>query len=225
MMQYKRHEFIWLSDTGKDYALRNIISCVPTVSEGEKRDLIFSIPSIPCIVGRQERAEEKHLYVSFSSPNIIDGVRLRIGSKVPFNCIAKSKTPFDVVKSGNRHLLDYKALEALIETGNKYHIQVGCFGYTALQLITGLPYRNENSDLNIYIRHSGSRQELEQFYTRLSEYETEFNIKIDAEIEYLGEYGIKLKELFIPGKTIMAKGLYDVVLLEKTAFLTGSSGF
>ena len=215
MTIYKRHDLVWLSEAGKNYALDNIQSCVPGVNDDEIQALILSVPPIPAIVRRQETRDEGSIAVGFSSPKIIDGVRLRIACKVPLACIVKHITPFDAAECKNGHLPDGGSLKDLIDTGLKHHTQVGVFGSAALQLVTGLPYVRKNSDMDIYLRHHGSREDLALFFKQLLEYEERSGISIDAEIEYLGQYGVKLKELFGPGKTVLGKGLYDVVLLEK----------
>ena len=215
MIPYKRHDLVWLSDAGKDYALHNIQNCIPPVSDREISSLILCAVPIPAIVRRQECAEQKLLCIGFSFPRIIEGVRLRIGSKVPLDCVVKHKTPFDVVKCEKRLSPVYEILKALADAGSRHNIQIGCFGSAALRLVTGLPYWQENSDMDIYLRHQGNRRDLELFFARLSEYEEKFGIIIDAEIEYPGQYGVKLKELFGPGNTVMGKGLYDVTLFDK----------
>ena len=175
-------------------------------------------PQIPAIVRRQENAAGNTLCIGYSSPFFIDGVRLRIGSKVPFDSVIDHKTPFDAVNCNEKNLPCFKTLEALLEAGGKYNVQVGCFGAAALQIITGLEYLRKESDLDIYLRHSGGREELEGFFAKLISFEKQFGVIIDAEIEYQGQYGVKLKELFGPGKTVLGKGLYDVLLLDKAVF-------
>ena len=234
MVPYKRHDLIWLSDKGRDYALRNIQSCIPEVNEKEIEGLIFYTPQIPAIVRRNETsgtkgtqgtATDNLLHIGFSSPRIIDGVRLRIASKVPPDCVTDRKTPFDVInhyidliKYDKKILPHSEILEALMNAGDKYNTQVGCFGSAALQLVTGLGYLRENSDLDIYLNHHGSRQDLEQFFTQLLSFEKQFSVIIDAEFEYQGIYGVKIKEFFAPGKTVLGKGLYNVALLNKDCF-------
>jgi len=227
MVPYKRHDLIWLSDKGRDYALRNIQSCIPEVNEKEIEGLIFYTPQIPAIVRRNETsgtkgtqgtATDNLLHIGFSSPRIIDGVRLRIASNVSPDCVTDRKTPFDLIKYDKKKLPHSEVLEALLDAGNKYNIQVGCFGSAALQLVTGLGYLRENSDLDIYLNHHGSHQDLEQFFVQLLSFEKQFGVTIDAEFEYQGKYGVKIKEYFAPGKTVLGKGLNEVALLQKDCF-------
>ena len=232
MTPYNRHDLLWLSKAGREYALQNIESCIPSVdnkdlSDDEIRTLILGPPQIPAIVRRQEAAEKGFLQVGFSSATVIDGVRLRIGSKVPVNCIERHITPFDVIKfdvtkTEKRPLPIFEILKALLEAGNCYNIRVGCFGSAALQLATGLPYWRENSDLDIYLKNEGTRKDLDLFYRQLLKCEEQFGVTIDAEIEFPGRYGVKLKELFAPGKWVLGKGLYDVVLQKKSTEEEGS---
>jgi phosphoribosyl-dephospho-CoA transferase len=217
MMMYKRHDLVRLSDAGLHYAAGNIKDSIPSITVNELRDLLFSTPSFPAIVRRQETAENGLLCVGFSFPEMIDGTRLRVGSIVPLDCIIGHITPFDVVQLDKDGLHDKEAVLALMDAGNKSHTRVGLFGSAALQLVTGLQYLQKNSDLDIYLLHQGSAPDLARFYRQLAVIEEQFSINIDAEIECRGEYGIKLKELFGPGKTVLAKGLYDVILLEKNS--------
>lgn len=49
--------------------------------------------------------------------------------------------------------------------------------------------------------------------------EAQSGVRLDAEIELTGGYGVKLKELLSPSKTVLGKGLYDVVLFEKSTIM------
>jgi phosphoribosyl-dephospho-CoA transferase len=213
---YKRHDLVWINDAGREYVLSRRGQSVPPVSNGELRTLLYSSPSIPAIVSRQEAAEAGPLRVGFSFPRIIDGLRLRLASAVPPDCVLKRNTPFDLARGDAIPLPVGGALAALMEAGARHHTRVGCFGSAALQLATGLPYLNHHSDLDVYLRHEGNREELELFFQSLLAIEQGSGVKIDAEIEYLGQYGVKLKELFGKGTTVMGKGLAEVVLLPKT---------
>jgi phosphoribosyl-dephospho-CoA transferase len=215
-MTHRRHDLVWLSDEGKRYALRHAHGCIPRVNDDAVQALLFASPPVPAIVRRQDAAEEGLLGVGFSFPCIIDGLRLRMASAVPPDCVIKSKTPFDIANGGKKNAPNGVALEALVEAGGRYHTRVGCFGSAALQMATGLPYLNRNSDLDVYLRHEGTWEELELFFRALLEIERGAGVKIDAEIEYLGKYGVKLRELFGNGATVMGKGLYETALLPKT---------
>ena len=215
MIPYKRHDLVWLSDEGRDYALSNIQNCIPIMDDKEMEALIAGFPAIPAIVRKQDKPEDELLCIGFSFPKIIDGVRLRIGCKVPPDCIVKHITPFDAIKYRTGNLPNSVVMEALSDAGDKYNIQVGCFGSAALQLVTGLSYWHKDSDLDIYLRHDGDRQDLERFFELLLQCEKQFGVTIDVEIECLGQYGVKIKELFGPGNLVLGKGLYDVALLKK----------
>jgi phosphoribosyl-dephospho-CoA transferase len=177
--------------------------------------MLFSSPPVPAIVRRQEPEADDLLCVGFSFPRIIEGTRLRLSARVPPDCVVRHKTPFDVLEYDTCRLPAKEALRALADAGNKFHTRIGLFGSAALQLVTGLPYMQKESDLDIYLRHSGSGRELAQFYKQLVFIEEQSGVTVDAEIECHEQYGVKLKELFSPGKTVLAKGLYDVALLEK----------
>lgn len=223
---YKRHDLVWISGAGREYVLAHRRRCVPPVSDGDLRELLCSSPPIPAIVSRQEPAAAGLLCVGFSFPRVIDGLRLRLASAVPLDCVLKRETPFDLAAGDKTRLPRGAPLEALMEAGGRYHTRIGCFGSAALQLATGLPYLNHNSDLDVYLRHEGTWEELELFFQSLLAIEKRSGVKIDAEIEYLGQYGVKLRELFGTGTTVMGKGLREVVLLRKSreAALSPPSG-
>ena len=213
---YKRHDLVWISDAGREYALRRTHSCIPPVDGELIRALLFASPPVPAIVRRQDAAEAGLLGVGFSFPRRIDGLRLRAASAVPPDCVIQRKTPFDAACGDPKNAPQGAALAALTEAGGRYHTRVGCFGSTALWMATGLPYLRRNSDLDVYLRHEGSWEELEQFFRALLEIERRSGVPIDAEIEYLGQYGVKLRELFGKGTTVMGKGLYETALLPRT---------
>ena len=212
---FRRHDLVWLSGKGREYVLHNIQNCIPLIDKNKIREAILCEPQIPAIVRRQETGKNNLLYIGFSFPEVIDGVRLRISSKTPLDCIIKHTPPFDLALYDKKNSPFPEILDALVSAGDKFKVQVGCFGSAALQMVTGLPYIQKNSDLDIYLRHSGTFQELEQFFARLVALEKQSGVIIDAEIEFQCQYGVKLKELFAEGKTVLGKGLYDVALLRK----------
>ena len=223
---YKRHDLLWLSDAGKEYAVSNIQSCIPNAAESEIKDFVFSAASIPAIVRRQDMATGGLISVGFSFPKIIDGVRLRIASAVPPDCIIGFKTPFDVAhdyKKKQPNVPHSPLVEELINAGFEYNVQVGFFGSIALGMVTDLPYWNNNSDMDLYLRCLGNWEELVLFHEQLLKLEESSAIVMDAEIEYKEEYGVKLKELFGPGKTALGKGLYEAVILPKDALIASQS--
>ncbi|MCL2130557.1 MAG: malonate decarboxylase holo-[acyl-carrier-protein] synthase [Treponema sp.] len=237
MIPYCRHDLLWLSKAGREYALKNIQSCIPQVELNEKSMLILGPPLIPAIVRKQEaeqgeglqkaqlKALDGYISAGFSSPVIIDGVRLRIGSKVLIDSIEKRLSPIDVVdlaKTEKKSLPFLEILNGLARKGVKCNIKVGCFGSAALQLVTGLPYWRDGSDLDIYLQCNGTRGDLELFFKEVLKYEEQSGITIDAEIEFPGFYGVKLKEFFAPGNLVLGKGLYDVKLFNKLSFPKGA---
>ena len=228
---FKRHNLVWLSDEGRELALRNIQFCYPPIPAEAAKKAIFSVPRIPGIVRRNENAETlaqkktviskaaDMLYLGFSFPEIIDGSRLRIGTSVSPDYVTKHITPFDVAKYDLSAFPFRDALLELLDESKKHRVQLGCFGAAALQLVTGLPYLREKSDLDIYLRRYGTKEELDAFFNGLLAIEKKFKIVIDAEIEVLTQYGVKLKEMYTTCETVLGKGLSYVVLLQKSELL------
>jgi phosphoribosyl-dephospho-CoA transferase len=218
---FKRHDLVWLDRKGKNWALGHIQSAIPAADPGKIEALIFSSPPIPAIVCSQFQVTAGLLRIGFSSPEILEGLRFRVSAEVPRQHIVKHRSPFQVIQKNRNNLPDYTVLETLRAAGRRCHTVVGLYGSAALELATGLPYRRKDSDLDLYIRHRGTWAELSRFYEILLECESAFQLSIDGEIECPGRYGVKLKELFAPGTTVLGKGQRGIVLLDKGKLRSG----
>lgn len=222
---WKRHTFIWLTGKGRHYAANHIQTqeWESFGSDTWKENLICN-HSIPGIICRQPfetdprylMGESGCLLAGFSHWKFEKGNRMRITAYFQETDVLKSCSPFDLCMPAQREDLcrAYPLLEPIFNAADKYKIEPGLFGSVALEWVSGYPYRNPNSDLDLCIRYRQD-SDLESFGQTLLLLEEQYRTRIDVEIETTDGYGIKLKELFTSGKTILGKGLYDVKLFKK----------
>lgn len=149
-----------------------------------------------------------------------NGSRLRMTAEIYKESVRKTCSPVDLCAPDKRDRLctAYPLLSPIFAAADKCHIKPGLFGSTALEWVTGYPYRNQNSDLDLYLLPLPGC-DLQGFGHSLSLLEAQSGVRLDAEIELTGGYGVKLKELLSPSKTVLGKGLYDVVLFEKSTIM------
>lgn len=229
---WKRHTLIWLTPKGRLDAAAHIL---PQPWEGcgtpeWKKDLVNN-PLIPGIVCRQPAVAKEEppilkpgfLLAGFSHWKSEQGARLRMTAVLAATEVCHSCTPFDLCAPDQRDSLcrSYPLLESIFSTADHYGIEPGLFGSTALEWVTGYPYRNPDSDMDLYVRQTKDG-DLEGFGKSLTRLEKTCGSHLDVEVEIADGYGVKLKELLSSSKTVLAKGLYDVKLLDKTRqlFLT-----
>jgi malonate decarboxylase holo-[acyl-carrier-protein] synthase len=219
---FKRHDLLLLNEEGLNHGLKTMTK-VYNIKDKKWQDFLTIIrnENIPAIVKRQEFFKEGYLFVGFSSYLIEDGVRLRGNSEIPLSGIKEMITPFDVIKN---HLpgstIAQKEVISKIQTaGERTGFCVGIYGSTALEMVTSKPYCRQESDLDIYIRREKDFADLQFFYQEIEGLEQETGYRIDVEVECRVHYGVKLKELISDQKTVLAKGLYEVDILNKQELL------
>ncbi|MBN1785459.1 MAG: hypothetical protein JW825_00515 [Candidatus Methanofastidiosa archaeon] len=179
--------------------------------------------TLPGIVRREESVEspkmsnhyteEDIVYLGFVYPNKENGSRVRFGTSIDGSRIERCLTPYDVAD------MEYEErsgpLKALTELRSDF--DVGVWGSSSLEIVTGYHYTNETSDLDAICEYHDSL-EVEELHSKVTELEGDIGIRIDVEITIPTGYGINLKEYAQGGKTLLAKGLRDVILINRNAF-------
>ena len=208
-MIFQRHDLVF-----SDWKQINISSIQ---NENFKKLIIQNI--IPGIVRREEievtqgdnyYSENEKVFIGFVYPYTENGRRLRFGSSVPGNKIKKLVTPYEI--SNFKFATRTPALSALSQI--KHEFKVGVWGSTSLEIITGLPYTHDRSDLDLIIKNYAP-DDLISFLSLCNELESKMGIKIDVEIHLRSGYGINLKEYASESDTLLGKGLRDVVLIDR----------
>lgn len=175
--------------------------------------------TLPGIVRREELdvtqgdnyySENEKVFIGFVHPYTENGRRLRFGTSIPGNKIKKLVTPYEVsnfsFKPRTPALL---ALSQIIPL-----FKVGVWGSTSLEIVTGLPYTHDMSDLDLLVKNY-TPEELINLLSFCNELESRIGIKIDIEINLKSGYGINLKEYASESDTLLGKGLRDVVLIDR----------
>ncbi|MGL6199420.1 MAG: phosphoribosyl-dephospho-CoA transferase MdcG domain-containing protein [Lachnospiraceae bacterium] len=212
----KRHDLVFLKPEGRKYAAEAAVKNHPTL-EPEFIEQIIAGDEIPGIIKRQENMDAQNVALGFSTCHYTpEGSRIRLNSEVPRKYFAYLMNPFEVFQEAGQRGV-YSEVEELQKKGN---IKIGLFGSSALEVVTGQPYRNQNSDLDIYVKvQKDAESSLRELALGVGEIEKRNQICFDVEVEYWDKYGIKLKELLSMQKTVMAKGLYDVQLFIRDVVL------
>jgi phosphoribosyl-dephospho-CoA transferase len=160
--------------------------------------------------GENYYSENEKVFIGFVYPYIENGRRLRFASSVPGNKIKKLITPYEI--SNYKFETRTSALSALSKIKNEF--KIGVWGSTSLEIITGLPYTHDRSDLDLIVKNY-SQDELISLLALCNEIESNFGIKIDVEIHLRSGYGINLKEFASESDSLLGKGLRDVVLIDR----------
>jgi phosphoribosyl-dephospho-CoA transferase len=165
---------------------------------------------IETTTGDNYYSENEKVFIGFVHPYTKDGRRLRFAASVPGNKIIKLITPYEITKYNFEERTP--TLKALSQIINEYDL--GVWGSTSLEIITGLPYTHEKSDLDLIVKDF-DQKELIELLSTCNEVELSHGIKIDVEIHLRSGYGINLKEYASESDTLLGKGLRDVVLIDR----------
>lgn len=219
---WMRHTLIWLTPEGRGYAVGHIrkqrwenAETVGALGESEHMKTRILNPVVPGILCRQPEQQNGIWVCGFSDWLVKDGSRHRqLVEFCPEN-VEKACSPFELCGENKREALyrRYPKLRPVFSAAENCGMDLGLYGSTALEWVTDLPYRHENSDFDLCARQKAGG-DAGQFGRMLARLEETQDICLDVELEVCG-YGIKLKELTAPGRTAMGKGMYDVRLFEK----------
>lgn len=209
-MKYYRHDLVygrWNKrsfegldhETFKDMILRNAIPGIVRREDG-----------IDHKVSDNHYSAIETVYVGFVYPFKEDGQRVRFGSSIQGIDIERKFTPFDVA------MMDYKkrtnSLNVLNLLSKEY--EIGVWGSASLEILTKMEYTNETSDLDALYKYE-SKELLASLFETVSGLEKEYDMRVDVEVIIPNGYGINLKEYMQDGDTLLAKGLRDVILINR----------
>ncbi len=214
---WNRHTLIWITPEGRRYAAEHIFSQQWEKDRAEMnawKRLLVQDTDIPGIICRQPERRDGIWLAGFSHWEYRDGVRMRMQAFVPEVMVWKSCSPFELCTGEGQERLcrSYPELDEVFKAAGCCGVELGLYGSTALEWVTKRPYRNKNSDFDIYVR-VGEESDLIGFGQRLQKLEEARGVRFDAEAEIQG-FGVKLKELMGNRKTFLGKGLYYIELLR-----------
>ncbi|KYC44478.1 MAG: phosphoribosyl-dephospho-CoA transferase [Candidatus Methanofastidiosum methylothiophilum] len=208
-MIFQRHDLV--------FSNWSIIDTSLVKNENFKKLILQNI--LPGIVRRDELeakpgenyySENEKVFIGFVYPYTENGRRLRFATSVPGNKITKLVSPYEISKYKFEQRTP--ALLALYQITDEF--KVGVWGSTSLEIITGLPFTHDKSDLDLIVKNY-EHEELIELLSLCNEIESGLGIKIDVEIHLKSGYGINLKEYASESDTLLGKGLRDVVLIDR----------
>ena len=206
--QLKRHNLVFISKQGKD----KIWSDISTHYDGESKHLAEEVlqgnVDIPGFVRRNDAENTEGIAIGFVHHKRIDGNRIRIGAFTADDDVVTIMTPYEVLTrrafaftTRNRCM---QIVRQLYELADVFDLQIGVLGSAALELITGLPYTDENSDIDLIVKPAG--------YNRLLQF---YRAAQACCNDLPNGYGVKLAEMFMETQTVLGKSLEDVSLLNR----------
>ncbi len=214
MDMLQRHDFLFLSREGAEFARRSAYERAPEAGRRFIDELILcpGPGQIPAIVKRQEERSPDTIEAGFSSYRFIDGCRFRVAAKIPRNGVLKAITPFELVRDMDKYgdPPRKEAVLRLYKAAFENGVELGVYGSTALGIVTSLPYVRPDSDIDVLVRKNEADADLSGFYREAVGIGKVCRTPLDIEIQTKNGYGAKLKELFSEQATVLAKGLYDV---------------
>lgn len=213
--QLKRHDLVFVSRQGKDKIWQSIAAKYTGLPGELVEDVLQGEYDIPGFVRRSDDKSDA-VPIGFVHHKRIDGNRIRIGAFTSVDDIVTVMTPYEVMQ---RKAFAYEAKTPCIEVVSKlyalsevFDLQVGVLGSAALELVTGLPYTDENSDIDLVIKPAPYNRLLQFYRAAQASFGT---INMDFELDLPNGYGVKLAEVFMDTQTVLGKSLDDVNLLSR----------
>lgn len=172
------------------------------------------LPGIVCRPTLPLGAGEIQLGISF--PFREDGARVRSAIVVAEHKIASFTDPFAVAcgaEALGAPLGD--CLRALIVRAGVRGVRLGVIGSAASEIVTGLAYTSTASDIDLVLA-TAPASALHQFAVDAAEIAAAHGIHVDAEVDLGDGCGVKLDEILSSSRTLLAKTLEDVRMLERS---------
>jgi phosphoribosyl-dephospho-CoA transferase len=211
MQQLRRHDLLVLTPEGRKRLSELLRASAET--SGEQMSEMFNDSRIPAIVRRHSPCDQAGIGVGLSFPIREGDRRLRFAASVTPAEIKAVISPYVLADGAfETSVLTLRVLRKIMDLGLMQPGNLGVFGATALQMVTGMRYLHDRSDLDLIVRRE-SIDSLSHLNNALLGLEREMGLKIDAEV-VLGDVGeAKLTELLSQQKTVLVKSLLSVDLL------------
>jgi phosphoribosyl-dephospho-CoA transferase len=222
--ELKRHDHVYISEGGADLLLQSAGMCstdedMRPIARDFLLRAISSDARIPGIVRREESLPEGMIAVGFVLPRWHEGRRVRIAGLTRPEFILEAESPVEVIKRvpDRPRTACMRAAAEIKKYAADSGISIGILGSAALETVTGLPYTNAQSDIDLLLCGC-TEGEIHEAYGKIGERIRPLGLpmdRVDMEVELANGYGIKARELFMDTRTILGKSLTDVRLLER----------
>lgn len=210
---YRRHDLVWLTESSCHEVAETMRRS--TAAGTMQMATLFAMGEIPGIIRRSAPCDGFGIGIGISFPLFDDGSRLRFATSVAAESIRAVQTPCDIIDLPfDTSVKPLRVLSEIKQALPEWQGRIGVFGASALQIVTRLPYLHEGSDIDLVL-DGGTPDALLEAYRTLREYESSCGIRIDAEVIAARRLGIKLGELFSNQKTVLAKTINSVEILDR----------
>lgn len=174
---------------------------------------------IPAIIRRGddlEKSQKGKIPIGISLPFRMEGQRVRFASWIDQQDILRVISPFQISSLPFKTLSNSLAtLRQLINQWPVATTGLGIWGANALEILTGLNYTDDKSDVDILI-NCNEIDKLKKINKLVELLEMQHLCRIDIELTLDNNYGISLKEFFQHSSYVLGKSLTDVILLNKS---------
>jgi phosphoribosyl-dephospho-CoA transferase len=212
--QLKRHDLVYPSSIGRARLKQVFLNELTGEKAFLAADIFRADSVIPGIVRRAEVLSADVIPLGFVHPQLFEGRRLRLTAELEVGEAVKLKRPYELAAAEFKVSTNcLAAAQAAYSYAAERRLKLGILGSAGLEIATGLPFTNSESDLDLLITGL-SLQQLQEVDTELQAIGKKFQVDIDLETELINGYGIKA-ELFQPTQTVLGKSLQDVQILKK----------
>lgn len=213
--QLKRHDLVYPSSIGRARLKQVFLNELTEEKAFLATDIFRADSVIPGIVRRAEVLSADVIPLGFVHPQLCEGRRLRLTAELEVGEAVKLKRPYELAAAEFKVSTNcLAAAQAACSYAAERRLKLGILGSAGLEIATGLPFTNSESDLDLLITGL-SLQQLQEVYTELQAIGKKFQVDIDLETELINGYGIKAAELFQSTQTVLGKSLQDVQILKK----------
>jgi len=214
---YRRHDVVWLTESSCHDVAESMRTS--TAAGAARMAAVFAMGEIPGIIRRSAPCDGSGIGIGVSFPLFEEGSRLRFATSVAAESIRAMQTPCDIIDLPfDTSIKPLQVLADIKQTLPEWRGAIGVFGASALQIVTRLPYLHEDSDIDL-VFNGGSPDALLEAHRALQEHESRSGVRIDAEVIAGRRFGIKLCELFRNQKTVLAKTINSVEVLDRNEVL------
>lgn len=212
--QLKRHNLVFLTEAGRKSVLQRVTQQIQNEEALKAAEDIFcAAAAVPGIIRRDDTGSDCGIAIGFVHYRRMDGNRLRIATYATAEEIDRIVSIYTLTGRPNQRRTEcMRIIDTITSLADDNGLQIGILGSAGMELVTGLPYTDECSDIDILLKPA-PYSVLQQFYTKAKSLSPQINM--DFELELPNGYGIKLVELFMDTSTVLGKSIKDVDLLNK----------
>mgnify|MGYP000019474106 FL=1 len=212
--QLKRHNLVFLTEAGRKSVLQRVTQQIKNKEALKAAEEIFcAAVEVPGIIRRDDDSTDCGIAIGFVHYCRMDGNRLRIATYAKTEEIKKIVSVYALTACHNQKRTEcMRIIDAITELATDNNLKIGILGSAGMELVTGMPYTDECSDIDILLKPAPYNV-LQQFYSKVKSLSNQINM--DFELELPNGYGVKLAELFMNTSTVLGKSIKDVDLLNK----------